>query len=207
MKHYLPSRQMEAPSTASRNRPRLPPPLSSRHCQQPGTMIDWLDMNWLDILIAVLLAFLAFSGFRMGLIKAVFAVASLVIGVVLAGQFYDSLSERLTFIHHQDIANIVAFAIILALTVMAAGVAGSIVRGFISLSPLGLVDRLGGAIAGALVGAIIIGAILIVLTRFPYFDIEGSVSDSSLASLVIDRVPAVLGLLPGDFDSVRHFFK
>ncbi|MEE8174889.1 MAG: hypothetical protein V3T71_06175, partial [Dehalococcoidia bacterium] len=63
------------------------------------------------------------------------------------------------------------------------------------------------AIAGALVGVIIIGVILIVLTRFPYFDIEGSVSDSSLASLVIDRVPAVLGLLPGDFDSVRHFFE
>ncbi len=170
-------------------------------------MIDWLDMNWLDILIAALLVFLAFSGFKMGLIKAVFAMASLVIGVVLAGQFYDSLSERLTFIHHQDIANIAAFAIILALTVVVAGVAGSIVRGFISLTPLGLVDRLGGAIAGALVGVIIIGAILIVLTRFPYFDIEGSVSDSSLASLVIDRVPAVLGLLPGDFDSVRHFFE
>ena len=70
-------------------------------------------MNWLDIVLIVSLVIPTVIGLRQGLIKSVLSLVGLIVGVILAGIFYEALAGLLTFIPNIAIANVVAFIIIL----------------------------------------------------------------------------------------------
>ena len=69
---------------------------------------------------------------------------------------------------------------------------------------LGWVNRLGGAVFGLFFGALLLGSVLALWVKF--FGAGPAISGSGLASLLLDKFPVVLALLPGDFDAVRSFF-
>ena len=161
-------------------------------------------MNWLDIIILISLVVSVFAGLRRGLVKSVLSLAGLIIGVVLAGHLYKSVSGILTFISNEDAANIVAFILILVLVMMAAFFFARLLKSAIKVVMLNWVDRVGGTVFGLLVGAILWGAILAAWVKS--FG-PGLVTESLLASVLLDIFPLVLGLLPGEFDSIRNFFQ
>ena len=160
-------------------------------------------MSWLDIVILVVLAIGAFSGFKSGLIKMLFTVAGIFLGIFLAGRFSDEFAGVLTFIP-DDWSKIAAFAIILVAVMVIAGILASILSKLISLVLLGWVNRLAGAVLGVVVGALFCGAVLAIWVKF--LGIGDSVAGSALANFLLDKFPIVLGLLPSEFDSVRNFF-
>ena len=169
-------------------------------------------MNWLDIVILVVTAIALFFGLRIGIIKAVLSLAGLIVGIILAGRYYLPLAERLTFIP-QDIsffpqaslAEIIAFAIILIGTMLIASVAAALLKWTASMVMLGWVNRLGGAIFGLLLGALLCSALLAIWGKF--LGVAGAISESSLAVILLDRFPAVMALLPDEFDAIRSFFQ
>jgi len=161
-------------------------------------------MNWLDIAIMVPLAITAVVGLKMGLIKAILSMVGLVIGVILAGRFYALLAEQLTFIPQAGVARIAAFAIILIGVLAAALVLAGLLKWAASMMMLGWVNRLGGAVFGVLLGALTCGALLAAWVKF--FGIGETITESILASALLDQFPLVLGLLPQEFDTVRSFF-
>jgi len=67
-----------------------------------------------------------------------------------------------------------------------------------------LVNRLGGALFGLVLGAILCGALLATWVRF--LGITGAIVESTLARILLDYFPLVLALLPDEFDAVRSFF-
>jgi len=160
-------------------------------------------MNWLDIILILALAFAAFIGFRRGIIRTVFILAGLILGVFLAGRFYSSFADRLP-IGNDTAAKIFAFIIIFVIVIAAAFVLAFLLRKTLATIKLGWTDRVLGAIFGFLAGAVICGVILALFGHF--FDIKGTVGQSGVASILLDRVPALLALLPDEFDSVRAFF-
>jgi len=162
-------------------------------------------MNWLDIIIIVLLAISTLMGLRVGIIKAVLSLAGVIIGVILAGLFYPALAQQLTFIQQENLARIAAFAIILIGIMVIAGILASVLKWLASAVLLGWVNRLGGAIFGLVLGAIVCSALLAIWAKF--LASEGPLSNSGLASLLLDRFPMILTLLPEEFDAVRSFFK
>jgi membrane protein required for colicin V production len=161
-------------------------------------------MNWLDIIILVGLVVPAFMGLKRGLIKSALSLAGLIIGVVLAGNLYSSLSKILTFISNEDVANIVAFILILVLVMAIAVVLARLLKFAAQIVMLGWVDHVGGVVFGLLLGAILWGALLATWVKFLG---SGLVTESLLASVLLDKFPLVLGLLPGEFDSIRSFFQ
>ena len=161
-------------------------------------------MNWLDIVLIVVLVLPALVGLRRGLIKAALSLAGLIIGVVLAGNFYGSISGMFGFINNPDVANILAFALILVVVIVAATVLARMLTFAVSVVMLGWVDHLGGAVFGFLLGAIFLGAILATFVKFFGTDL---VAESFLAGVLLDKFPLVLALLPGEFDTVRDFFQ
>lgn len=161
-------------------------------------------MNWLDIVIIIALVVPTFSGYMRGLVKSALSLAGLIAGVVLASNFYRELAGALTFIDNPDIANIAAFIIILVAVLVIAHVLASLLRATIKAISLGWVDHAGGAVFGFLLGAIFISAILATIVKF--FG-EGLVTESAVAAIMLDRFPAILGLLPGEFDAIREFFQ
>ncbi len=64
-------------------------------------------MNWLDIVILVVVVIPVFLGLRIGIIKAVLSLTGLIVGIILAGQFYEPLSEQLSFIPQAGMAEVV----------------------------------------------------------------------------------------------------
>jgi len=162
-------------------------------------------MSWLDIVLLVVIAIPTLLGFRAGIIKAVLSLAGVIVGVILAGRYYVLLSEQLTFITHAGTAKIVAFAIILIVVMIIAGVAASLLKWAASIVMLGWVNHLGGALFGFVLGAILCGAFL--ATWINFLGIGGAIADSALARVLLDYFPMVLALLPDEFDAVRSFFQ
>ncbi len=161
-------------------------------------------MNWLDIVIIVALIIPIFLGLFVGFIKTVLSLAGMIVGVVLASNFYQGLAGMLTFISNRSIANIVAFIIILAAVILVATLVAIFLRAILRATKLGWLDRIAGAVLGFLTGAILISAILAGIVKF--FG-EGLVTESILAGVLLDKLPLVLGLLPGEFDVIRNFFR
>lgn len=161
-------------------------------------------MSWLDILIVVGLALSALAGFKKGLIKAVLTLAGLVVGVVLAGQFYGLLSERLGFISNPAVAQVVAFAIIVMVVMMAAAITAVILKRTAEAVMLGWLNRLGGAVFGLVLGAILWSAALVAWVKF--MGPAQLILDSGMANFLLGIFPVILKLLPGEFNQVRSLF-
>ncbi len=162
-------------------------------------------MSWLDLVIIATIGINTLMGLKTGLIKTVLSLAGVIVGVILAGRFYLPLAGQLTFIPQATAAKVVAFAIILIVVVVIAGVLATLLKWAASLMMLGWVNRLGGAAFGLLLGAIFAGALLATWVRF--LGAGQTISDSALAALLLDRLPMVLALLPQEFDTVRSFFQ
>jgi len=162
-------------------------------------------MNWLDIVIVVAIAIPTLIGLRIGLIKAALSLVGLIVGVILAGRYYVLLSQQLAFIPQAGVAKVVAFAIILIGIMVVAGVLARLLTWAASVVMLGWVNRLGGAIFGFVLGAIFCGALLAIWVKF--LGTGGIVAESGLATVLLDRFPVVLALLPREFDSIRSFFQ
>ncbi len=162
-------------------------------------------MNWLDIVIIVLLLISAVGGLFNGLIKSVFSLVGLIVGVVLAGRFYTGLAGLLRFIPDENIARIVAFIIIFLVIIIIAAILGVILTKLVSTMLLGWLNRLGGAVFGVLIGAVFIAAILVIWVK--YLGANSVISGSGIAHILVDGFPLVLALLPKEFDIVRQFFQ
>ena len=162
-------------------------------------------MNWLDIVIIVAIVVPTLIGLRIGMIKAALSLAGLIVGVIVAGRYYLPLSEQLSFISQESVAKIAAFIIILVGILVIAGVLARLLKWTASVMMLGWVNHLGGAVFGLLLGAIFCGALLAIWVKF--LGVTEAITESNLASILVDFFPLVLALLPDEFDAVRPFFQ
>ena len=161
-------------------------------------------MNWLDVVLLVALVAAVFTGLKQGLIKAVLSLTGLVVGVILASNFYESLGNLLGFIPDENIAGVIAYALILFIVTTIANMLARPLKTITSRVALGWVNYLGGAIFGLTLGAIFWGAILAIWVKF--FGTQ-LVVESLIAGVLLDKFPLVLALLPSEFDSIRNYFK
>jgi len=162
-------------------------------------------MNWLDIVIVVAVVIPTVIGLRIGMIKAALSLAGLIVGVIVAGRYYLPLSEKLSFISPASVAEIAAFIIILIGIMIIAAVLARLLKWTASVIMLGWVNHLGGAVFGLVLGAILCGALLAIWVKF--LGVTEAITESSLASILVDFFPLVLALLPDEFDAVRPFFQ
>jgi membrane protein required for colicin V production len=161
-------------------------------------------MNWLDIVILIALAIAVIIGLKFGLIKAVMLLVGIIVGVVLAGHYAGPLGERLTFISSEGVAKGVAFAIIMLAVLAVATIVATLLTWAAKVVMLGWVNRLGGAVIGLFLGALFCGALLAMWVYF--LGMSETIADSVIATVLLDRLPMVLALLPDEFDGVRSFF-
>jgi len=162
-------------------------------------------MNWLDILLLVAIALATVVGLGIGIIRAALALVGLVFGIVLAGRYYIPLSQVLDAVLQSGVAKVVAFVIILAAVLAAAALLAIFLRRGASAIKLGWADRLGGAVFGLVMGALLCGCLLAIWVKF----VGGgeTITESTVARILLDRLPMALALLPDEFDVVRSFFQ
>ena len=162
-------------------------------------------MNWLDIVIAIILVINLLVGLKAGLIKMVISLAGLVLAIFLAGRYYLSLAGRLTFISSDRAANVVAYVAILIGVMVVAAIVAWLLSKLASAIMLGWLNHLGGAILGVIMAGFFVGAILAIWAK--YGGGGTTINNSFLGAFLVDKFPLVLALLPGEFDTIRSFFK
>jgi membrane protein required for colicin V production len=161
-------------------------------------------MNAVDVVIIIYLGLSIVIGFARGFIRTLLSIIGTIVGILLASHFYKQLGDILTFISNRDFANIVAFIVILLVVMGIATLIALVLRSIIKAIMLGWVDKLGGAVLGLILGALSVSAILAIIVK--YTDVS-AITNSKLAAFFLDKFPIVMGLLPGEFDNIRNFFK
>ena len=188
-------------------------------------------MNWLDILLLAILVVGAILGMRLGLLGAAINAMALLIGWLVAGRLSDEVGGIFASSLSSDtIVTVLAYILIMALSLVLARIVWKVVRPIINLATLGVVgvaDRVGGIVVGAILGIMIASAIIIVLARFTYnFElpdtgitggiavqvpkvedtkeaVEGALTDSATVPAFINFTNALpgnaLGFIPSDF--------
>ncbi|MDY6906692.1 MAG: CvpA family protein [Chloroflexota bacterium] len=161
-------------------------------------------MHWLDILIIVFLVLSTLLGVWRGMISTILPLAGLIGGIVLAGRYYNVVGGWLP-IDNPEYAKWTAFAIIVVVVLIVAIILALLLKRLLRRMYLGWADMLGGGILGLLLGAIMTAAILAACVKFQ-LGVE-VVQQSGIAAFLLGRFPAILALLPAEFDVVSQFFQ
>jgi membrane protein required for colicin V production len=160
-------------------------------------------MHWLDLVIIGVIAWVTFSAFRRGLIRELVTLVAMIAGAVIAGLFYDDLSNNLEFLTDDEtVRNLASFgALLIGALIIGQLVAGTL-RKTAHLFMLGPFDHLGGAAFGFVKGVILVEVALIALAVFPPSEtMADAVDESALAPVFLERAPIAELTLPDEFEN------
>jgi membrane protein required for colicin V production len=130
-----------------------------------------------------------------------------VVGVLAAGFYYDDLAENvLLFIDDDTAANVTAFVVLFGSLALGGQLAAILLKQMAGLLSLGWLDHLVGAAFGLLKGLILVEVFLILFTTYPYLGLDDTIRGSAIAPLFLDGGPALLKLLPGEFNTAVEAF-
>jgi len=157
-------------------------------------------LNWLDIAIILVVAGFAVSAYSAGLIREVVTLLSVIVGIVVAGQLYDNLTQDLlVFMDDSDAADAVSFLVLFGAVYLFGQILAYTLKAGASLLMLGWANHVGGAVFGLLKGLIVVEALLIVFAAYPELGLDGAVKGSELSRYFVKDVDWVQWVLPGNF--------
>jgi len=158
-------------------------------------------MNWLDAVILIALIGFTLSAFRAGLIREVVTLVAVVVGVLIAGHYYDDLADDvLLFIKNDKAAKVIAFASLFGSIALLGQLGAFLMKQAVSILLLGWLDHLAGGAFGLLKGLVLVELFLMFFATFPYLGLDEAIDGSGIAPLFLDNGPALLKLLPGEFN-------
>ncbi|MEJ2112160.1 MAG: CvpA family protein [Flavobacteriaceae bacterium] len=157
-------------------------------------------MNVLDIILGSLILLGLIRGLMRGLFVELASITALIVGIYGAIHFSDYaaafLENRVSW--EEKYINITAFAITFVILVLAIALAGKALTKIADFAALGILNKLLGAIFGALKAGFILSVILIILTKtnktIPFLDddtLETSVLYAPVKSLVPMVFPSI----------------
>jgi membrane protein required for colicin V production len=161
-------------------------------------------MNWFDIVLIAVLLLSTIIGIWRGFINMVLPLIGIIIGIVLAGIYAPTVGGWLS-IENPEHAAWTGYAIIMVGTLIVSIILAVILTRFIHLTLLGWLDRLLGGLFGLALGALLCAASLAACVKYDLG--TDFIQGSAIAQFMLDKFPAILILLPGDFDSVKDFFQ
>ncbi len=123
------------------------------------TVVDWI--------IVVVLAGSTIGGLAQGLLRSVFSLGGLLLGLVLAAWNYERGAAVIVHVvRSEELANAIAFLLIaVVVTAVTAGI-GGILSKMLHTIGLGCLDRLGGGFFGLFQGALAVTLIILVTVAF-----------------------------------------
>lgn len=126
-----------------------------------------IDMGILDIFLGLLLIYGLYKGLKNGLFIEIASIIALIAGLFGAIHFSyiagDYLSQNMEW--NERYINITSFIITFIVIVIVVHLAGKFLTKIADFAMLGLLNKLAGAIFGALKVAVILGALLVFFER------------------------------------------
>jgi membrane protein required for colicin V production len=124
-------------------------------------------MNPFDILIVTILAYALIRGVFRGLVRELASIVGVLGGFYAAYTYYPHLARLISpWISNPGYLNILSYLVIFSLVVIIVAIFAVIIKYLLNIAYLGWVDRVCGALFGALKGALVVCVLFIVLTAF-----------------------------------------
>lgn len=155
-------------------------------------------MNILDIILLVPLLWLAYRGFKRGLIIELASLIALILGIFAAIHFSWFAGDLLKdyFNLEEKYLALVSFAITFIAVVLAVYAVGKLIEKVVDMVALGFLNKIFGAMFGVLKAALFLSVILLVLTSLDKNEKvltpkakENSVLYVPIASIVLYIIP------------------
>ena len=151
-------------------------------------------MNWLDVILIVILIVTSFLGIIKGLVKQLFGLLAVIIGLILALGFYSQVSwlyRRL--ISNEVLSHFLGF-ITIFLAVLCIGWLSSHTLSKLIKGPLKLLNKVLGGGLGLLKGILVCGVVVFALLVFPIS--KKALKESQLSPVCLQMTRAIIGLIP-----------
>jgi membrane protein required for colicin V production len=124
-------------------------------------------MNLFDIIVIVILGYCLIRGIFRGLVKELSSIIGVFGGFYAAYTYYPVLAKPLSkWIANVGYLNILSFLIIFCGVFIVISILGIIINYLLKIVFLGWLDRVSGAMFGAMKGILIVSVLLIALTAF-----------------------------------------
>jgi membrane protein required for colicin V production len=157
-------------------------------------------MNWIDAAIVIVFLYFIVTAFSAGFIRETIGIASAVLGVVVAGLFYDDVgSSVFASIDSTTTQNVVGFLVILVGITLAGQLIAVLTKPAITVLQLGVFDQLAGAALGVVKAFVLVEVVLILFVTYPRYDLDKRIRDSEFATRMLDAAPPLLKVLPDVF--------
>jgi membrane protein required for colicin V production len=147
-------------------------------------------MNWLDILIAIIIALPTLLGFKQGFLRKILGIAGIIVGFILAVKFYKDIGSFISSLLkiNELEGNIIAFLLIIAiLFFIAIWLARFISHASATTSKI---DKILGLITGFIQGVLIASILAYNLSYINFPSIQTR-QGSRLFNVVYPVAPAV----------------
>lgn len=151
-------------------------------------------MNWLDVILIVILIVTSFLGIIKGLVKQLFGLLAVIIGLILALGFYSQVSwlyRRL--VSNEVLSHFLGF-ITIFLAVLCIGWLSSRTLSKLIKGPLKLLNKVLGGGLGLLKGILVCGVVVFALLVFPIS--KKALKESQLSPVCLQMTRAIIGLIP-----------
>jgi membrane protein required for colicin V production len=159
-------------------------------------------VNLIDAGIVIIFLFFIVTGFTNGFVRELIALAAAILGVVLAGMFYDDVADKLLgSIDNETAKASLGFLIIFLGVTIIGQLLAFLVQPAMMILQLGIADQLLGAFFGALKAFVIIEAILILMVTYPRYDMDERINDSEFGSRMLEMADPILRILPDEFEA------
>ena len=158
------------------------------------------NINYIDILLALPLAWAAFRGFRKGLVLSIASMVGLIAGVYVAIKFSDFVAAHLNeFLEiSKQWLGILSFVLTFIGVVFLVHLAGKLLEKTLRLASLGFANRLAGSIFSLLKTALVLSFLLFLFHQFDstFSFLSAETKESSLLYQPIRKIaPNVLPVI------------
>lgn len=158
-------------------------------------------MNVLDYVLLGIIAVSVLTAAAKGFVYEIWMMIAAVAAVVAAAWQFPAVAPWLNFLGDPEAQNFAAFAAVLVVVLIAAVIAGRMMRGAVRAVGLGGMDRVLGAGLGLVRGLLLAVALVAVLTAYPFR--PQLLAESRLAPTLQWGSRALVVVMPGDLEN--HF--
>ncbi|HOI32811.1 MAG: CvpA family protein [Bacteroidales bacterium] len=161
-------------------------------------------MNYIDLIIALMLAWFAYKGFTKGLVIELASLAALVLGIYAAMYFSDVTAEFLVkyFSVGKKYLSLIAFVLTFILVVIGVVTVGRLLEKVIDILLLGFLNKLAGGVFGVLKGMLIL-SLLIMLLNYIGFGSNLIDEKTRKSSMFYETIESVAPMLYDQLDFLK----
>lgn len=164
-------------------------------------------MNFLDLIILLPIAYVAYRGFVNGFVREVFGIIAIVLAVYITFEYMGTISGIVApYVENRDRATIVTGIVTFIGIIVIVQLVGAALEKFFKAVQLSIVNQLFGLMFGALKSAIFVSAVLLLLTGID-IPSEETRSNSAFYPVVISVAPVAFDLVASIIPRTEDFIN